>query len=114
MPRVKRGMHHAKRRRGLLKRVKGFEGGRKSLMKVAKVADLKAGSYAHKDRRVKKRTTRTLWQVKINAAVRTFGLSYSQFAGLLKKNNLNMDRKILSELAAKHPAIFEAIVKAVK
>ncbi|MEK7644027.1 MAG: 50S ribosomal protein L20 [Patescibacteria group bacterium] len=114
MPRVKRGMHHAKRRRGLLKRVKGFEGGRKSLMKVAKVADLKAGSYALRDRRVKKRDSRALWQVKINAAVRAFDLSYSQFMGLLKKNNIELDRKILSNLAANHSVIFEAIVKAVK
>lgn len=114
MPRVKRGMHHAKRRRGLLKKVKGFEGGRKSLMKVAKVAALKAGCYAYKDRRLKKRNARGLWQVKINAAVRQFGLSYSQFSGLLKKNNINLDRKVLSQIAANHPNIFEAIVNAVK
>ena len=114
MPRVKRGLHHSKRRRNILKKVKGFEGGRKSLIKLAKIAATKAGAYAYADRRKKKRTRRGLWQVNINAAVRAEGLSYSRFMDSLKKKGLNLDRKILADLAENHPAIFSAIIKAVK
>ena len=114
MPRVKRGVGHVKRRRSLHKRVKGFEGGRKNLIKVAKTADTKAGAYAYVDRRKKKRTMRGLWQVRINAAVRNFGLSYSQFMGGLKKKNIALDRKVLSEIAAQEPTVFAKIVEAVK
>ena len=114
MPRVKRGMHHAKRRRGLMKRVKGFEAGRKNLMKLAKVADTKAGSYAYRDRRVKKRTARALWLIKINAALQTMDMSYSKFMGQLKANNIMIDRKVLSVLADKHPQVFKSIAETVK
>ncbi len=114
MPRVKRGVGHVKKRRNLHKRVKGFEGGRKNLIKVAKTADTKAGAYAYADRRKKKRTMRGLWQVRINAAVRKFDLSYSKFMGGLKKKNIELDRKVLSEIAAKEPQVFAKIVEAVK
>lgn len=113
MPRVKRGVRHAKRRSNILKRVKGFEGGRKKLLKLAKTADTKAGAHAYRDRRKKKRLTRNLWQVKINAEVRKHGMSYSAFIGALKKKNILLDRKILATIAEKHPHIFAALVKSV-
>ncbi len=114
MSRVKRGVHHAKRRSGILRKVKGFEGGRKKLMRLAKVAATKAGGYAYKDRRVKKRTARALWQVSINAAVRPLGMSFSKFIGALKKHDILLDRKVLSHLAAQEPIIFKTLVESVK
>lgn len=114
MPRVKRGLHHSKRRRNILKKVKGFEGGRKSLLKLAKVAATKAGAYAYADRRKKKRTMRGNWQVNINAAAREHGLSYSKFMGALKRKNIALDRKVLAQAATNHPQIFAQIVAAVK
>ncbi|HAT03368.1 MAG TPA: 50S ribosomal protein L20 [Candidatus Magasanikbacteria bacterium] len=114
MPRVKRGLHHVKRRKGIMKRVKGFEAGRKNLIKLAQTAQTKAGAHAYRDRRVKKRLTRQLWQVKINAAVRALGMSYSVFTGALKKHNIMIDRKVLSQIAEKHPAVFTKIVEEVK
>lgn len=97
-----------------MKRVKGFQGGRKNLLKLAKVAATKAGAYAYKDRRVKKRTFRALWQVQINAAARMHGMSYSQFIGALKTKQIGINRKVLAELAIKNPQIFEAIISSVK
>ena len=113
MPRVKRGTTHNKKRRSLLKRVKGFEGGRKKLIKLAKTADTKAGAYAYRDRRNKKRTARRLWQVRINAASRKSGVSYSRLMGALKANNSLLNRKVLSEIGAQAPESFERIVKKV-
>lgn len=114
MPRVKRGVQHVKRRKGLMKRVKGFEAGRKNLIKLAQTADTKAGAHAYRDRRVKKRLTRQLWQVKINAAVRMFDMSYSAFIGALKKNQIAIDRKVLSQIAQNYPDVFAKIVNEVK
>lgn len=114
MPRVKRGKGHLKKRKILHKRVKGFEAGRKNLVKLARTALMKAGAHAHRDRRVKKRTMRSLWQVRINAAVRPLGMSYSEFIGALKIKDITIDRKVLSEIAIKYPAIFEKIVESVK
>ena len=114
MPRVKRGKTHLKRRRNLLKRVKGYEGGRKSLIKLAKTAEMKAGAHAFRDRRAKKRTTRALWQIRLNAALRPLETTYSKFMGALKAANIELDRKVLSELAAKYPAVFAKIVETVK
>ena len=111
MPRVKRAMGHVKKRRNLMKRVKGFEAGRKNLIKLAKTADVKAGAHAYRDRRRKKREFRRLWQVRINAAVRELGTSYSKFMGGLK---VMLDRKVLSEIAAKEPKIFKKIAELVK
>ena len=79
MPRVKRGVIHSKNRRNILKQTKGYKWGRKKLIKLAKTAVNKAGAYAYRDRRAKKRTARALWQVQINAAAREHGLSYSKF-----------------------------------
>jgi len=114
MTRVKGGKMHSKRRRNILKQTKGYKWGRKSKIKLAKVAKMKAGQYAYNGRKVKKRTNRGLWLVRINAAVREFGLSYSKFMGALKKNKIDINRKILSELAHGHPNIFSKIVEAVK
>jgi len=114
MTRVKGGLLHAKRRRGILKHTRGFRWGRKSKIKVAKPAKMKAGQYAFEDRRQKKRTNRGLWNVRINAAVREFGLSYSKLIGALKKNNIALDRKVLAELAENNSAVFAKVVEAVK
>lgn len=114
MPRVKRGTQHVKRRRNLLTKTKGYMWGRKSKIKLARPAMLKAGVYAYRDRRNKKRTFRQLWQIRINAAVRPEGLSYSKFMDLLKKKGVALDRKVLSNLAAKQPIVFKALVAAVR
>jgi len=114
MPRVKRGVMHVKKRRNLLKSVKGYRWGRKNLIKLAKVAAKKAGVYAYRDRRKKKTEFRQLWQIKINATCRELGTTYSKFIDRLKKSNVELDRKILAELAEKHPEIFAKIVDHVK
>ncbi|MFH1292134.1 MAG: 50S ribosomal protein L20 [bacterium] len=114
MPRVKGGKVHAKRRRGILKRTKGFKWGRKNKIKLAKIADKKAGQHAYRDRKVKKRTNRGLWLIRINAAVRVFGLSYSKFMDALKKKEIGLNRKVLSEIAHQQPEIFAKIVESVK
>ena len=114
MPRVKRGTQHVKRRRNLLKKTKGMMWGRKSKIRLARTAVLKAGAMAFRDRRAKKRTFRRLWQVRINAAVRPHGLSYSRFMDGLKKANIEIDRKILSMLAKDEPAVFNELLAKVK
>ena len=114
MSRVKRGTIANKRRKNVLKHTKGFRWGRKSKFKQAKQALLKAWTYAYRDRKVKKRDFRKLWQIQINAALRGSGLSYSRFIYALKQKNIEIDRKILSELAKEKPEIFEKIVDFVK
>lgn len=111
MPRVKRGTHHSKRRRSILEAAKGFKWGRKSKIKLAKTAITKAGAHAWRDRRVKKRLARGLWQVKINAAAREHGTTFSRLMNSLKKTNVALDRKILADLAEHHPIIFTQIIK---
>jgi len=110
MPRVKRGTTHVKKRRKLLKAVKGYKWGRKNLLKLAKTAHTKAGAHAYKDRRRKKREMRSLWQIKINAFVREHGLSYSVFIDTLKKNNIEVDRKILADLAVNNKEVFTELI----
>lgn len=95
-----------------LKRAKGFRTRRSSTFKVAKEAVIKAGQHAYNDRRKKKATFRAVWQIRINAAARMHGVSYSKLIAGLRKHEIAIDRKILSELAAEHPAVFEQIVKA--
>ena len=114
MPRVKRGKTRTKKRRALLSQTKGYKWGRKNLTRQAKTAVKKAGAYALRDRRVKKRVMRRLWQVRLNAAVREYDLSYSKFIYLLKKNKIELDRKVLSEIAQKNPAVFKKIIESVK
>lgn len=111
MPRVKRGRVRAQKRKGFLKQTKGYRWGRKNKIKLAKTAILKAGQHAYRGRKEKKRNFRRLWQVQINAAARTNGLSYSKFIGKLKKANIQLDRKILALLANQHPKVFEKIIK---
>lgn len=114
MTRIKGSKIHNKRRKGILKHTKGYKWGRKSKIKLAKTAKMKAGQHAFASRRTKKRERRALWQVRINAAVRPLGLTYSTFIDGLKKKGIVLDRKILSELAAKNSAIFTHIAGLVK
>ena len=114
MPRVKRGTIHIKKRRKILKAVKGYRHGRKNLIKLAKVAILKAGNYAYRDRKANKRNFRRLWQIKLNAAVRVFDVSYSKFIAMLKKNKVELDRKVLADLAENNTEVFAKIVEKVK
>ncbi|KKR08135.1 MAG: 50S ribosomal protein L20 [Parcubacteria group bacterium GW2011_GWC2_39_14] len=114
MPRVKRGMGHVKRRRNLLKDAKGYRHGRKKLVKRAKIAVLKAGKYAYRDRKAKKRVTRRLWQVKLNAALRPLELTYSKFIDLLKKSKIELDRKVLADMAEHNPEIFAKLIAKIK
>lgn len=111
MPRVKRGVIHLKKRRALMKAAKGFRWGRKNLIKLARPAVLKAGAYAFRDRRAKKRDLRAVWQIQISAACKALGMSYSVFMGGLKKANIEVDRKILSTLAKENPEVFKAILE---
>jgi large subunit ribosomal protein L20 len=113
MPRVKRGVIANKRRRNVLKQTKGFRWGRKSKERAAKEALLHAGAHAFRGRKEKKRNFRTLWNVKIGAAVREQGMSYSRFIDALKKNKIELDRKVLADLAENEPEIFKKVVAAV-
>lgn len=114
MTRIKGGVVHSKHRRGILKHTKGYRWGRKSKIKLAKTAVMKAGQHAFNDRKIKKRNARGLWQIKINAAVRKEGLSYSRFINGLKKNKIALDRKILATIAQKYPVLFKQIVAIAK
>lgn len=114
MARVKRGTIAQKRRKHLLKDAKGFRWGRKSKYKLAKDALKHAWEYAYRDRKAKKRSFRQLWQIQINAACRQMGLPYNKFIFNLKKNKIELDRKILSSLAKTHPQIIEKIIEKVK
>ena len=114
MPRVKRGTTHVKRRKKLLSKVKGFKWGRKNLIRLAKTASTKAGAHAFVDRKKKKRTIRGLWQIKINAFVREHDLSYSKLINLLKVNKIELDRKILADLAVENKKVLSGIIKEIK
>ena len=114
MPRVKRGTTHVKKRRKLLKQVKGYKWGRKNLIRLASTASTKAGAHAFVDRRKKKRTNRGLWQIRINAFVREHGLSYSNFINKLKNAKVNLDRKILADLAVNNKKVLAKIVEEIK
>ena len=105
---------HSKRRKKLLKQVKGYKWGRKKLIKLAKTAQTKAGAHAFVDRRKKKRNTRALWQIKINAFVRENDLSYSKFMAGLKSAKIEIDRKILADLAVNNKKVLLQIVEKIK
>ncbi len=112
--RVKRGtVRHAKHKK-IIKLAKGYVGRKKSVFKLAKQAVYKAGQHAFRDRRNKKRTFRALWIIKINAGVRQFGMSYSTFMKKLTDAKIELDRKMLSDLAENEPKAFEAVVDRVK
>ncbi len=112
MPRVKRGTHRIKRRKNILARTKGMMWGRKNRITLAKVAATKSGANAYRDRRLKKRDNRGIMQIRINAAARLLGTTYSRVMGDLKKRGITLDRKVLSQLGAEHPEVFAKIVKA--
>ena len=114
MVRVKTGKISHKRRERLLKHTKGFRWGRKSRLRAAKEAILHAWTYAYRDRKRKKREFRRLWQIQINAACREHGFSYSKFIHGLKQKKIELDRKILANLAQNHPEIFAKIVEEIK
>jgi large subunit ribosomal protein L20 len=114
MTRVKRGTIHHKKRKHLIEYAKGFRFGRKSKLAAAKQGVYKAWTYAFRDRKVNKRNFRALWSIHINALSRQNGLSYSRLMGGMKKQNIAIDRKILSQLSVSNPAIFEKIVAKVK
>jgi len=114
MSRVKRGIIAHKRREKVLKLTKGFKWGRKSKERAAKEALLHGLARKFRGRKEKKRTFRSLWTVRINAAVREEGMSYSRLISALKAKNIVLDRKVLSEIAASEPAVFKKIVAAAK
>ena len=114
MVRVKGWKMSHKKRKHLLKYAKGFRWGRRAKYRAAKEALYHAWEYAYRDRRAKKRDFRKLWQIQINAACRQAGISYSRFISGLKKNKIELDRKILSQLAQTQPQIFAKIIEKVK
>jgi large subunit ribosomal protein L20 len=114
MPRVKGGTTRIKKRKNVLEKTKGYKWGRKKLTKLAKTAINKAGQHAYADRKKKKRDFRALWQIRINNAVRELGMNYSTFIAGLKKEKIEIDRKMLSEIAMKNPEVFKKIVDEVK
>ena len=114
MPRSVNSVAKRARRKKVLKQAKGYFGRRKNVWTVAKNAVDKAMSYAYRDRRNKKRTFRALWITRINAGARQEGLSYSQFMGKLKSKNIELNRKVLADLAMNNPEAFKAIVAKVK
>lgn len=114
MPRVKRGVTARARHKKVLALAKGYRGRRKNVFRIAKQAVMKAGQYAYRDRRAKKRDFRRLWIVRINAAVRSLDMTYSQFANGLRKAEIGLDRKVLADMAIHDFDGFTAIVKQVK
>jgi large subunit ribosomal protein L20 len=114
MPRVKRGVTARARHKKVLKKTKGFRGRRGNVYRVAKEAAMKAGQYAYRDRRVRKRDFRALWIQRINAAVRELGMSYSAFMSGLKKAKIEIDRKVLADLAVLDKPAFAKIAGQVK
>lgn len=112
--RVKRGTVRRAKHKKIIKKAKGYKGRKKSVFKLAKQAVTRAGQYAYRDRRNKKRDMRSLWIIKINASTRQFDLSYSTFIKKLADKKIEINRKILADLAENEPKAFEAIVKEVK
>ncbi len=114
MARVKGGVTSQKRRRNVLRQVKGYRFARSKKERAAKEAIVHAGKYAFAHRRVKKNDFRTLWNIRLNAALRTEGMNYSKFIGALKKHKIALNRKMLSELAEVSPSSFKAVLAAVR
>ena len=114
MARVKRGTLKTKRRKNILAQTKGYRFDRSRKERAAKEAIFHAGAYAFKHRRAKKREFRNLWSLRINAATRPLGYSYSRFIGALKKQHIALDRKSLATLAREHPEVFVRIVWMIK
>ncbi|HEX5692410.1 MAG TPA: 50S ribosomal protein L20 [Roseiflexaceae bacterium] len=114
MARVKRGVMVRKRHNKLLKEAKGYQGSRSRRIRVARQTVLKALSYAYRDRRNRKRDFRRLWIIRINAAARQNGMSYSKFINGLKLAGINLDRKILADMAVRDPAAFSSVVEQIQ
>jgi len=114
MTRVKKGVHALKRRRSVLKQTKGMRHGRSKKERQAKEAILHAGNYSFAHRKDKKSHNRKLWNIKINAGARMLGMSYSRFIDALKKKNVALDRKILSDLAENNSEAFARVLESVK
>ena len=114
MPRVKRGVTARARHKKVIALAKGYRGRRGNVFRIAKQAVMRAGQYAYRDRRNKKRVFRRLWIARINAAARTHGINYSRFIAGLDKSGIGLDRKVLAELAVNDKPAFAAIVERVK
>ena len=114
MPRVKRGVTARARHQKVLDLAKGYRGRRGNVFRIAKEAVMKAGQYAYRDRRTKKREFRALWITRINAATREHGMTYSVFMNALKKASIEVDRKVLADLAVKDKPAFAALVAKAK
>ena len=114
MPRVKRGVTARARHKKILVQAKGYRGRRKNVYRIAKQAVMKAGQYQYRDRRQRKRQFRALWIARINAGARVNGLSYSRLIAGLKKASVEIDRKVLADLAVNEKAAFAAIVEKAK
>jgi len=114
MPRSVNSVASRARRKKILKQAKGYFGRRKNVWTIAKNAVEKAMLYAYRDRRTKKRNFRSLWIARINAGAREHGMSYSQFMGKVKSNNIELNRKVLADLAMNNPQAFKAVVEKIK
>jgi large subunit ribosomal protein L20 len=114
MPRSVNSVASRARRKKIIKQAKGYFGRRKNVWTVAKNAVEKAMLYAYRDRRTKKRNFRSLWIARINAGAREHGMSYSQFMGKVKSNNIELNRKVLADLAMSNPTAFKAVVDKIK
>ncbi len=114
MPRIKRGVTTRQKHKRLLDQAKGYRGRRKNTIRIARQAVEKAGQYAYRDRKVKKRSFRALWIQRINAAVRAEGLTYSQFMHATKLAGIELDRKVMADLAMNEGAAFKAIIAQAK
>lgn len=114
MPRVKRGVTARARHKKVLDQAKGYRGRRKNVFRIAKEAVMKAGQYQYRDRRQRRRQFRALWIVRINAAARLAGLKYSSLMDGLKKAHIEVDRKVLADLAVKDPAAFSSLAQKAK
>jgi len=114
MARVKRGVTASKRRKNLLKQAKGYKWRRSTHYRAAKEAVMKAGKYAYRDRRTKKRVMRRLWILRLNNAVREHDTTYSAFIKTLSDKKVELDRKVLSQMAVENPAVFTKMMESVK
>ncbi|NWF97947.1 MAG: 50S ribosomal protein L20 [Nitrospirae bacterium] len=114
MPRAKGGFKTRRRRKKILERAKGFYGAKSRLYRIATEAVDKAMQYSYRDRRAKKREFRSLWIIRINAALRALGLTYSQFMSKIKKANITLNRKAIADMAYNDPAAFNQLVEKVK
>lgn len=112
--RIKRGVNGVKKRRAILKQAKGYRGAKSKLYRVARQAVMKSGQYAFVGRKLKKRDFRSLWIARINAAARANGINYSTLINGMKKANININRKMLAEMAVNDPKAFSEVVAAIK